>query len=158
MQIVRHMKKTLPLILLFFVAFPLIGSTTDCRVEYTYKKGKNPDGLYPGGIGQPMTGRDEFVIYKKCKNFCFEKNSNNYPHINNISCYIDKTPLENSKFKTIYKKHKKQICHITVYKNGKKLNSHYIDLAKNESACKKSITTKHWCKIGYECKYTYGTW
>ena len=151
--------KTAFILMAIILPHPSLGSEIECRVEYTYKKEKNPDGIYPGGIGQPMTGWDEFVIYKKCKEYCYIKNANIYPHISDVSgCYINEVPLENTKYKAIYNKNKNNICHITAYKNGKKHGGDYLALTQNEISCQKSMATKYWCQQGYECKYTYGKW
>ena len=141
------------------LSLPSLGEEVSCRVEWAYKEGKNTDGVYPGGMAQPMTGWEEFAIYKKCKEFCFVKNTSNYPHISEVSgCYINMLPIENSKYKVIYNKNKKNICHITTYKNGKKHGGDYLDLTPNEISCQESMSTKYWCQQGYECKYTYGKW
>ena len=140
--------------LVLSISSPSFSNEIECRVEYFDKKEQKSSG-----VGQPMEYWNDFAIYKKCKNFCFILNAPKEPNNNEITgCYINKIPLENSKYKPIYNKQKNKICHITAYKNGKIYGGHYIDVASDENSCKKSIASKYWCLQGYECKYTYGKW
>jgi len=154
------MKIRLSLIIISsLLSLPSSGEEVSCRVEWAYKEGKNTNGIYPGGMAQPMTGWADFTIYKKCKEFCFAKNSNNYPHISKVSgCYINESPIENSKYKVIYNKNMNNICHIAAYKNGKKYGGDYLDLTQNEILCQQSMATKYWCQQGYKCEFTFGKW
>lgn len=56
----------------------------ECRVEYAYKEGTNIKRNYPGGV-EVQINEEDFFIYKRCKNFCYDKNSKSYPNISHVS-------------------------------------------------------------------------
>lgn len=152
--------KSIVLFVFAISVIPGIGFAEEivCQVKYTGMSGESVKGNEASDAEQPMTGWDDFVVYKKCKEFCFNISKNTKPNPSNVAaCFINGESLEQSDYKTIYLNKKANICHISSYKGEKKVGGSYFDLAADENACKQLIPTKHWCQQ-HECNYTFGKW
>ncbi len=124
----------------------------ECWKKYEYKGKTNG----PGGSGGPIMSKErhDAFAYKLCKTKCYGK----LPDYKNIvgikTCALDGVDIEDSKYKNIYLKHKKNICHVKVV--GKHTFNLY--LVKDETECKASMDDFIWCKKGEKCTYTLGQW